>query len=65
MIFPLTPFSRNLDMIMLSVFNGIERTEENFRKIFKEADERFVVESLTRPTDGAMAVMSASWKSSD
>ena len=52
-------------MIMLAVFNGIERTEENFRKIFKDADERFVVESLTRPTDGAMAVISVIWKSSD
>ena len=52
-------------MIMLSVFNGIERTEENFRKVFKEADERFVVDVFPKPKGGAMAVISASWKSSD
>lgn len=50
-------------MTMLANFNGIERTEENFRKIFKEADERFVIENITEPSGGAMAVISASWKS--
>ena len=53
-------------MIMLSCFNGIERTEENFRKIFHEADERFVVDAFAKPIGGViMAVVSASWKSSD
>ena len=50
-------------MIMLAAYNGIERTEENFRQIFKDADERFVVESVTRPTGGLMAMIKVSWKS--
>lgn len=52
-------------MVMLSMFNGIERTKEDFRKLFIDADERFVVESITRPMGSALCVVSVVWKSSD
>ena len=47
--------------MMLVAFSGIERTEENFRKILREADKRYVVEGLSRPAGGAMAVISVRW----
>ena len=51
-------------MIMLANFNGIKRTEDNFRKVFKEADERFEIESLKGPPGSSMNVICVSWKSS-
>lgn len=55
------PF-RNLDILLLSTLNGCQRTEEDFRRIFHDADERFVFEGALKV--GVMGVMRASWKSS-
>ena len=52
-------------MVMLVAFNGLQRTAENFRQILKEADERFVVDSITRPTGGLMGLICVSWESPD
>jgi hypothetical protein len=33
---------RQMDMVMLILLNAQERTEEEYRQLFKEADRRFV-----------------------
>ena len=52
---------RETDMIMLTCFNGVERTEVEFRRLFKEADERYELAAVKRPKGSALAVMTVSW----
>ncbi|KAL8807090.1 MAG: hypothetical protein Q9182_000923 [Xanthomendoza sp. 2 TL-2023] len=47
----------NTDMIMLSVFNGTERTAREFKDLLKQADERLTVVAVTKPPGSAMSVV--------
>lgn len=38
---------RSMDMVMLAVLNAQERTETEFRELFKAVDERFVFKVRT------------------
>ena len=52
---------RDVDMIMLTCFGGVERTEGEFRQILKDADERYVLEAVKRPEGCVMAVITVGW----
>ncbi|KAL8734016.1 MAG: hypothetical protein Q9166_001777 [cf. Caloplaca sp. 2 TL-2023] len=63
-VLPDTPETRltermgtNLDMIMLSCFNGAERTKSEFENLFKAADERLTIKAVTKPRGSAMSVI--------
>ncbi|KAL8838358.1 MAG: hypothetical protein Q9170_002165 [Blastenia crenularia] len=52
----------NFDMVMLSCFNGAERTAAAFKDLLKLADERFVLEKITNPKGSAMSILEISLK---
>ena len=49
---------------MFTCFNGAERTKDDFKRIMKDADERYVVEKFGTSAGGAMSAVVVSWKSS-
>ncbi|KAK5660695.1 hypothetical protein OQA88_12059 [Cercophora sp. LCS_1] len=53
---------RRMDMVMLTLLNAQERTESEFRDLFKAADEGFVFKGVTRPTGCRMSIVEAIWK---
>ncbi|CAM1502234.1 Fc.00g042180.m01.CDS01 [Cosmosporella sp. VM-42] len=53
---------RSMDMVMLSLLNAQERTEAEFRDLFKAADERFVFKGVTRSEGCRMGVVEAVWE---
>ncbi|RDA91224.1 hypothetical protein CP533_3406, partial [Ophiocordyceps camponoti-saundersi (nom. inval.)] len=53
---------RGMDMIMLALLNAQERDENQFRDLFREADERFVFKGVTRSDDCRMCVVEAIWE---
>ncbi|KAK7426527.1 Alpha-1,3-mannosyltransferase cmt1 [Neonectria magnoliae] len=53
---------RSMDMVMLAVLNAQERTETEFRELFKAVDERFVFKGVTRTAGCRMSVVEAVWQ---
>ncbi|KAI5464567.1 putative O-methyltransferase [Mariannaea sp. PMI_226] len=53
---------RSMDLVMLSLLNAQERTETEFRELFKAADERFVFKGVMRPTGCRMSIVEAVWQ---
>ncbi|KID89862.1 O-methyltransferase, family 2 [Metarhizium guizhouense ARSEF 977] len=53
---------RSMDMIMLTLLNAQERAEQEFRDLFKAADERFVFKGVTRTPGCRMSVIEAVWE---
>ncbi|KAG8408832.1 Alpha-1,3-mannosyltransferase cmt1 [Metarhizium acridum] len=53
---------RGMDMIMLTLLNAQERAEQEFRDLFKAADERFVFKGVTRTPGCRMSVIEAVWE---
>ncbi|KAK1758615.1 o-methyltransferase [Echria macrotheca] len=53
---------RRMDMVMLAVLNAQERTEAEFREIFKAAGEGFVFKGVTRPKGCRMGIIEAIWQ---
>ena len=51
-----------MDMIMMTLFNGQERTTRDFERVLKAADERFVLEGVRRPEGSTMRVVEVGWK---
>lgn len=52
---------RGMDMVMLAVLNAQERDEEQYRALFKAADERFVLTKILRPKGCRMSIIEAVW----
>ncbi|KAF7544910.1 hypothetical protein G7Z17_g9595 [Cylindrodendrum hubeiense] len=52
---------RSMDMVMLAVLNAQERTETEFRELFKAVDERFVFKGVSRSEGCRMSVVEAVW----
>lgn len=52
---------RSMDMIMLAVLNAQERDEEEYRALFKAADERFRFKGVLRPKGCRMSIIEAVW----
>ncbi|KAH7175528.1 putative O-methyltransferase [Dactylonectria macrodidyma] len=52
---------RSMDMVMLALLNAQERTETEFRELFKTVDERFVFKGVTRTPGCRMSVVEAVW----
>ena len=49
-------------MIIFTCFGGTERTASDFAKLLKEADERFLLEGITKPRGSAMSIVEISWR---
>lgn len=56
---------RTMDLVMLTLLNAQERTEGEFRKLFKDADPRFVFKGVTRPEGCRMSIVEAVWGGED
>ncbi|GKT51226.1 chlorophenol O-methyltransferase [Colletotrichum spaethianum] len=52
---------RSMDMVMLAVLNAQERNEDEYRKLFEAADERYVFKGVTRPKGCRMSIIEAVW----
>ncbi|KAI1212690.1 S-adenosyl-L-methionine-dependent methyltransferase [Annulohypoxylon truncatum] len=53
---------RSMDLVMMTLLNAQEREEEDFRQLFKQADEGFVFKGVTRPRNSRMSVIEAVWQ---
>ncbi|KAH6894150.1 putative O-methyltransferase [Thelonectria olida] len=53
---------RSMDMVMLALLNAQERTEQEFKELFKTVDERFVFKGVTRTPGCRMSVVEAVWQ---
>jgi len=52
---------RNLDMAMLATFNASERTANDWERLFKLADARFVFVSTTKQAGCALSLVEVAW----
>ncbi|CAG9995810.1 unnamed protein product [Clonostachys byssicola] len=52
---------RSMDMVMLCLLNAQERTEDEFRELFRAADERFFFKGASRSPGCRMSVIEAVW----
>ncbi|KAL8887964.1 MAG: hypothetical protein Q9192_006248, partial [Flavoplaca navasiana] len=50
-------FGINVDMIMLSCFNGAERSKRGFEDLLKSADPRLMITKFTTPEGSAMSII--------
>lgn len=50
-----------MDMLMLSLCNSRERDEEDWRRVFLEADLRFNVLRVFTPTGVALGIIDVMW----
>lgn len=53
---------RFYDLTMLSFFNGREREEADWEKLFREADERFADIGIWTPEGSSFAIIEATWR---
>lgn len=56
---------RRMDMVMLALLNAQERTEAEFRELFRMADEGYVFKGVTRPQGCRMSIIEAVWQGND
>jgi hypothetical protein len=56
---------RTMDLVMLTLLNAQERTEEEFRELFFDVDERFRFLGVTRPAGCRMSIVEAVWEGED
>ncbi|KXX74556.1 6-hydroxytryprostatin B O-methyltransferase, partial [Madurella mycetomatis] len=52
---------RRMDVVMLALLNAQERTEAEFRELFKAAGDGFVFKGVTRPKGCRMSIVEAVW----
>lgn len=52
---------RRMDMVMLTLLNAQERTEAEFRELFRLADPRFAFQGVTRTAGCRMSIVEAVW----
>ncbi|CCC04939.1 hypothetical protein SMACR_04306 [Sordaria macrospora] len=53
---------RRMDLVMLALLNAQERTEVEFRELFKSASDGFVFKGVTRPKGCRMSIIEAVWR---
>ncbi|KAK4453395.1 putative s-adenosyl-l-methionine-dependent methyltransferase [Podospora aff. communis PSN243] len=53
---------RRMDMVMWALLNAQERTEAEFRDLFKAASDGFVFKGVTRPKNCRMSIIEAVWQ---
>ncbi|PSR85763.1 S-adenosyl-L-methionine-dependent methyltransferase [Coniella lustricola] len=53
---------RRMDMVMLTLLNAQERSEAEFKELFRLADESFVFKGVTRPQGCRMSIIEAIWQ---
>ena len=58
----ITAVDRNLDLVMLTIFDGAERTRSDFARLLAEADKRFAIRDVVRPEGSTMSVIDIEWK---
>ena len=54
-------FVREIDMIMLTAFNSYEREQEDWKRVFREADPRFGKVNITNLPGSLFAVIEVVW----
>lgn len=52
-------------MLMLSLCNARERDEDDWHKVFAEADPRFKVQRVFTPKGAALGIVDAVWEDSE
>ena len=50
-------YIRNVDMMMLSMFNGLERTQEDWDDLVRETDLALKIASVTKPRGSALSMI--------
>ena len=50
-------FVRNADMIMMSMFNGLERERSDWEAVIKRADPHLRIVSITKPKGGSLSMI--------
>ncbi|KAK7698214.1 hypothetical protein SLS64_012784 [Diaporthe eres] len=53
---------RGQDLAMMALFNSKERTREQWTDLIRRADQRFVIESVTRIPPGPLALIVVVWE---
>ncbi|KAJ4386795.1 Alpha-1,3-mannosyltransferase cmt1 [Gnomoniopsis smithogilvyi] len=53
---------RRMDMVMLTLLNAQERTEAEFKELFRLADTRFEFKGVTRTDTCRMSIVEAVWR---
>ncbi|KAI1392312.1 S-adenosyl-L-methionine-dependent methyltransferase [Hypoxylon trugodes] len=53
---------RSMDLVMMTLLNAQERSEGEFRQLFKMASDGFVFKGVTRPKGCRMSIIEAVWK---
>ncbi|EOO01623.1 putative s-adenosyl-l-methionine-dependent methyltransferase protein [Phaeoacremonium minimum UCRPA7] len=53
---------RRMDMVMLALLNAQERTEAEYRELFKAASDGFVFKGVMRPKGCRMSIVEAVWE---
>jgi hypothetical protein len=56
---------RTMDLVMLTLLNAQERSEEEFRALFERVDRRFVFRGAKRVEGCRMSVVEAVWEGED
>lgn len=52
---------REMDMIMLSLFNSRDREEKEWEMLFGQADARYTNVKAWIPNNSALAIIEATW----
>ena len=55
-------FGLQMDMIMITGFNGRERRRAEYEKLLAQSDERFVLDAIRQPKGSTMSMVEVSWK---
>ena len=53
---------RNVDLIMLAMFNACERKKDDWRKLFAMADERFAFGTIITVPGSELSIIEFIWK---
>jgi hypothetical protein len=56
---------RTMDLVMLTLLNAQERTEEDFKRLFGSVDGRFRFLGVKRPRGCRMSILEAVWEGED
>ncbi|KAI0421903.1 S-adenosyl-L-methionine-dependent methyltransferase [Xylaria grammica] len=56
---------RSFDLTMAALFNGSERTVDEWRSLLAQADKRFVLTKTIQPPSSALAIMEVVWDGED
>ena len=55
-------FLRTMDLSMLELHNGKERDADDWEKLFRDCDPRFMFLGITRPPMSKLGIIQAEWK---